>query len=373
MADYKSNRNKLPQAQLKTLTINTLSAVDQPCQEPATAVLLKRARPEGGEPVAIDKRSALTDAVQGHTHMIYGVDESQSGFTSSESMAGKEHGWHSHPWVKGEDGSITIGESESHTHVLGAGSTAKRAAEPVETGNSTAASPTPMVKVATHQEPTTMDNPEIVSLKKQLATALALAVMTDVQKAHRASLSGPDADAFDALTPAQRSAAVDVAKVADPVIYTRPNGTEIRKSQGQVVADALKEADEAMAIAKGERAARETVELHKRADTQIKHFAKSVGVRAAILKAVDGIADEKTRTEAQEALAGADAACAELAKSQGVNPGGDATGTEPVAKFNAGLAAFAKAAGKTVPQASADYVQTTEGSELYATAFPARV
>jgi hypothetical protein len=329
------------------------------------------------EVVSARKRAALTTSVAGHTHLIHGIDDAMSGYTSGESLpgTGNDYGrWHSHAWLRNEDGSITIGEQEGHTHEVAAqSSSAKRAPGTPPIGNSTTAQQGATVKAVTHQEPPKMDpTAQIASLQKQLAAALALASMTDVQKAHRASLSAPAAEAFDALTPEQRAAAVDVAKTADAVVYTCLDGTEIRKSHGEITLRLAKSADEATRLAKAEAAKREEVELQKRADTVLKHFGGTVVVRAAVLKAVDGIADEPTRKAAHESLAGADAACAELAKAQGANPEQGADGSTPIAKFNAGLAAFAKAASKSVALAAADYVQTPEGADLYVAAYPTR-
>jgi hypothetical protein len=256
----------------------------------------------------VGKTAALTSAVQGHTHIVYGIDDAASGFTSSENLPGvEEGGWHSHPWIR-DGGVVVIGEVANHTHEI-AQTSAAVSSRLVVTANSTTAQPTS--KVAS------MD--EIASLKKQLAAALALASMTDAQKAHRATLTGATVDVFDAMTPADRENAVVAAKAADAVVYTTSDGLEIRKSHGEVTLQLAKRADEATKIAKAERDAREAVELAKRADATLASFAKDA--RVPLLRAVEAIADEAVRKTAVEALKAADAAIGETMRAHGHNPG----------------------------------------------------
>jgi hypothetical protein len=316
------------------------------------------------EEISLVKRACLTTAAAGHTHMISGIDDAMCGSTSNETMPGvgaDYYGrWHSHPWIRGEDGSITIGEQEGHTHEMaGSSSSVKRAPEPVASGKSTTAPPAAKVSTTTQESNQMSDT---ATLRKQLSIALTL---TDAQRLHAVTLDDAERDTFLAKSAGDRETIVKAAQEADPVLYTRTDGTGavIRKSQGQLLADVAKQADQAMALAAGEVAKRQDVELQKRADTVLKHFAKPVAVRAAILKAVDGIADEKVRAEALESLAGADAACAELAKAQGVSPGG-----EPVDEVSSkrdelrrAVEAFAKANGSLTYEAA--FVKAISGDQ----------
>lgn len=302
------------------------------------------------EEVSLAKRAALTTAVSGHTHMIFGIDEMQAGSTSTEAMPGTEYGYHSHPWVRAEDGSIAIGEQQGHTHALAGLSSESDPGEAVEMraphGFSTAAPTRQMVKGVTHQthqttqEPTTMK--DIATLKKMLASALAL---PEAHRAHAATLDDSELEAFLAKSATDRESIVKAAGDADPVIYKRLDGTEIRKSHGQLLADVAKQADDAMKLAASEVAKREEVELAKRADKELSHFSKGQGARVALLKAVCGIADEKVRGEVHEMLAAANAACVELTKAQGANPGADPEPTSKRADLKRAVEEFAKTNG----------------------------
>jgi hypothetical protein len=99
-------------------------------------------------------------------------------------------------------------------------------------------------------------------------------------------------------------------------------------------------------------------------------------VHVAIVRAVDGIADEAVRKEAHEALKAANAAMLSLTKAHGANPGTPPTDS-PKAAFDAGLVGFAKAKFKiespTTKQLAAvtsEYLKTPEGADLYADAYP---
>lgn len=71
------------------------------------------------EKSAVEKKSVLTTSTLGHAHLIGGIDDMQAGTTSGEripTVVGDAY--HSHPWVRNEDGLIVIGEAMGHTHAL---------------------------------------------------------------------------------------------------------------------------------------------------------------------------------------------------------------------------------------------------------------
>ena len=67
----------------------------------------------------VKRAPALTGATNGHQHLIDDA-ECPDGFTSWERAPGAEYG-HSHPWVRAADGSLTVGESDGHTHAISTG------------------------------------------------------------------------------------------------------------------------------------------------------------------------------------------------------------------------------------------------------------
>lgn len=156
----------------------------------------------------------------------------------------------------------------------------------------------------------------------------------------------------------------DVAKAADPIVATLPDGTIVRKSDGPIaakMAESLAKAHEAIAL---ERTARADQDLEKRATETLANLGGDIGIRKALLKAADGIPG------ALAVLKGADAAFASLKVAPGVGGQGEPTVEVPLAKFNTARDAFAKAAGKTAAAATLDFLRTPEGAELYAATLP---
>lgn len=213
---------------------------------------------------------------------------------------------------------------------------------------------------------------KIADLEKQLAVEKHRATLSDAQRAHLATLSGDDATAFLAKGKAGRDAEVIAASTADAVLYKGVDGTEYRRSGGQQLADMAKRLDEATALSKAQAARADQVELEKRAGTDLSAFGKSLGARAAILKAVDGVADEALRKEALEALKGANEAMVELGKARGYGSSeAGAAGDSPEAAYYAGRDEFAKTQKLDMStdiakaQASAAFQKTATGRALY--------
>lgn len=289
------------------------------------AIAEKRAdRPE-----FVAKAAALTGVAEGHQHLV-DLDR-QSGSTSYESSTPGGYG-HCHPVVI-DDGVVTIGMAHGHTH--DAMTTADKRAPAVKAAN---AAPTPSNATTTRttaQEPT-MD-------KKLLK---AFAALTDDQVAHYRGLDEEGREAFLAKSDAERVAIVKAAVDADPVEYTYADGRVIRKSHdpyGHAVA-ALKRADAAEATASVEKAAREKVELEKRAAQIFKNTKGKPTVFAAIVGAIEKhVTDEALRKECFVTLSSNDAtgSMPGAFTAGGVEGGGAETGAE--AQVEKQLVDFAKA------------------------------
>lgn len=107
---------------MREFKINELSAVDRPAQEGAQMVLMKRdlddkkKKPKKGEPGYVAKLALLTeDHADGHSHLILGPGDI-AGFTSG---GGTSHDdWHSHPWIKMENGTVVVGALNGHAHTI---------------------------------------------------------------------------------------------------------------------------------------------------------------------------------------------------------------------------------------------------------------
>lgn len=120
---------------MRTFKINEISAVDYGAQEPAKAVLIKRAY-DGKDPKGkkkkkkdmVEKMLILTSEDEGHQHVLYlDMDSIRhgGGHTSYASGSPDQHG-HDHPYVINSDGSITIAADNGHTHSAELGELAAR-------------------------------------------------------------------------------------------------------------------------------------------------------------------------------------------------------------------------------------------------------
>lgn len=411
----------MPRGKLKNLTINELSGVDKPCQQPALVALMKRhvAAPAIVSKALFErvlKQAVLTSSDAGHAHSIDLCDPAcewrDSYSTSSQTAAGAEYP-HSHAWTFDQNGgAITIADDSGHSHkitavvpadvltaaVLNAAAEQQRraranainAAEAAATGAvavtvapvamrappapiSTPAQPVPTVK-GNSQENRPMDAKVI----KLLATALLL---PEAQRQHVAKLATgedvPGVQAFLALDSAGREDATNAALAADPVVYTTKGGAKIRKSHGELAkqqaeqidrqAEQIESQNTAIAVAK---ARADQAEVEKRAAELIPLIGKSAAVRVAILKGASALADEALRNEVIEALKGANEAFKMLGVPHGTTQGGEPVANGPVEKFNAELATFAKSKNKSPMAATADFIRTQEGADLYAVAYP---
>lgn len=322
--------SNLPKAKLTKMQLVELAAVKAGAQDAQGSVVLKSAVDRSEANVRVQKKSALTTSAAGHTHLLYGVDDAMAGTTSYEStyVAGEprdHYTGHCHPWLRGEDGAITVGEAMGHTHAIDALSVMlEKSAE----GNSTAA---PVVSTVTDMD--------LETLKKQLAAAIAFGALTDAEKAHHNALPEHERETFVGKSATDRAA---VVKAAHEVVYTCSDGTVVLKSHGDLALSQAKRADKAIELANVEKAARELTELKKRATETLGMFPGDEGGAVALLKAAEGISDEKLRGEAVQALKAANAAFVQLAKASGVSDGaGEAKSVDAEKAFYDGVATYA--------------------------------
>lgn len=296
----------------------------------------------GAADVKAMKRARLTTDVEGHAHLF--EDGLDSGTTSGTEMFPGVDGysrWHYHPYVRNEDGSITIGAAMGHTHDA-AGAAAKRAPQP--------ANPKPA--------PTTEKTMDPKILK-------AFAELTDDQVAHYRGLPADEREAFLAKSAPERAAIVKAALELDPVIEVA--GRSIRKSQDPtgMVVEALKRAEQAEQAAKANADKAADVELEKRATDLLGHLPGAIGVRKALLRAVEGIADEETRKGALAALAAADKALAPAFKTGGFDGGAPLDGS-PLDELRKRAEARAAKENVSYEVAYDAELDTAEGARLYA-------
>lgn len=339
----------IKRAKIIKMRLDELAAVDSGAQEAQGTIVLKRGR-EASPPTETKKRSAITTAVLGHTHLVSGIDEMQAGCTSNERIdgTGDSYGsYHSHPWVRDENGSIVLGEAMGHTHAI---ATSAAALITTDANKSTQATPT-------HEGRDTMK----------------LVVLTEAQKSHYDTLTGGDAEKYLEKSMLERDADVEKARASDVVVFKGEiTGIEVRKSHGKFARD-LAEASEknaeaakkATESAEAEKAAREAETYKARAKSELGHLAGSDVIKSKVLQSIDGRAVVYTpeeRAEALKMLKGAD----EIAKSQtragGYNPGDVPQTGDPVTVWKSEVKKFAVANEiKDLGAAEDRFLTTPEG------------
>lgn len=304
-------------------------------------------------PVEYSKRGRLTSATDGHTHLVDDEVIGGAGHTSYEHSNGDDGG-HAHPFAIDDDGAITIGESQGHTHEVAQAVEARapedqlQRDEPAET---------------TNQEQDDMN--EIETLKAQLARAEKLAELNDAEKAHLATLDSKEGDSFLALSKSERGAAIAKADEADTVVYTAADGTVYRKSHNAAIVAAIKSADEAHAKLAASEERERTAVLAKRAADELAHLPGDEVAKVAALRAIDGIEDEGARKAAHAMLIAADNAQAQAFKSLGTIAQSEANEGAAMSKLNALAKSYAEANKVTHAIAFAEVCKTAEGRALY--------
>lgn len=136
----------------------------------------------------------------------------------------------------------------------------------------------PITITPTRPEETAMtDADRIKQLETDLAKALKLAELTDVEKAHAKSLGPIDGELFLAKPGAERRA---IADEANKVIYKAADGSEYRRSDDPRMVEMAKRADASDREASA-------VKLEKRAGEVFKNIGGTLTDQGAILAAID--------------------------------------------------------------------------------------
>lgn len=292
---------KVTRNRMKRFVIEEVSAVDRAAQVHANAVLLKRAdSTEKSYGECEFRNPKMLSAVDGHVHLLDDDASVKAGVTTWDKSEGEESG-HSHPWVRDEDGTVTIGMAEGHTHTIN----------------------NPAAKSA-KQETEQMDEKELEKLKKAaeesdrqrkaaedaLVLAKSYGALTDAEKSFHKSLPEGERDAFVKKSPEERANLVKAASDANAVVYTSASGEEFRKSDDPRLVRMAKSADESARVAKAERERNATLLLEKRADDETPHYPGEKATKVALLRAIDGITDDTVRAEVLKAIKAGETALA---------------------------------------------------------------
>jgi hypothetical protein len=360
----------IPKAKLTKVIIDEVAGVPVGAQEIQGTAILKSKDPHAKPPTAFEKRSALTTSTDGHTHLLYGLDDAMSGTTTWETMPNSSsYSGHSHPWVRDEQGKIVVGEAMGHTHEVGAMSAAiaKSGADKstqaiaVPHGGPTTATPTEKTAMPTEQEN------KITDLTKRNERLERIAKMSGVQKAHFDTLTGDDADAFIAKSNTERDTILaDVAKrneEANKVVYvSKSTGDVYRAKDDTRLVDMAKRMDE-------QHVSIEKSNIRKRAVEVLGGMPGADEVHDLIIGSVlKSGAKQEEIDAAIECLKGMKSTSSVGKRAAGANPGNDPVAGDPWDALQDGLSTFCKA--KNIPDDKAwtegldAFAQTPEGAVL---------
>lgn len=374
---------------------------------------------------AFSKQAQLLSEVDGHTHLL--DDTCMDNHTSYEKAPEDEYG-HAHPWVRNSDGSITIGAVDGHTHELTAqkrefssderdklaeeGEAMPDGSFPIKTAAdlenalhdfgradesrrkavahhiarrakalglsdklpSEGAFADELGKAAEGQESTTMTDAEKAaidaankraeSLETELKIQKSINGLNTAERTHFDSLNEQDRTAFLAKSALDRKAEMERSANDNPVVFTNSDGVEFRKNDGAKLIAIAKQADADRKLARDATAALTEQALQKRASDDLGNLPGEMNVKTALLKAVDGIADEATRKSALALLKAGNDGIAKAFKRAGTTSipshGGDAAEQlESLAKRHA------EQHKVSIEQARVDVLGTPEGERLY--------
>lgn len=318
---------------MRKVELTKLAVVKAGAHEGAAVAIVKGA---AADPIVLWKATkltkrapALTTITDGHQHLVDDI-ETADGFTSYEKSPGAEYG-HSHPFVRGADGAITVGMADGHTHDI------------ANTGDATMADD--LAKSLTA---------DLAKARGMLATAIKLPAD---QLAYAKRLDGAALEGYLAKSDAER------ASVAAPIHKSERTGRAYFAGEEALV-ELAKDADATHAELAKARGAEQAAVIAKAADAV--PCIKSAGL---IVKAVYQL-PEAERTEALAALATANASIATVTKRVG-------SGQEPeVQSAEAQLEELAKgiAKDKNISFAKAYdlALETQAGAALYARAEAAK-
>lgn len=402
---------------LKAIRLDKIAAVDKPCQEHAVAAIFKHApkAPAGEVPPAFAKKT-FQEALAGQLISEQVSDVFWRAFENQWAVRDAFRTALTDEVAAGGDGSVA---TEAFTAAMqqlavSAANAAREAASTAET-DLEAAVEEAVSKWLQHQE-----QPMKITTKAALAAAIskfavatstvaeadairkaaveldavdtlpaelappaentenavlkrkvAILEMTPEVRKHFDGLPEAEQDAFLAKSADDQAAVVEAIQKGDPVVYTCADGTQIRKSDGQVAAMLAKQNDKLTAQVGELSGTVEGTVLEKRAIAEFPNVGKSVAVdmlKSAAALGVDteaGKAVMKSLTQMNKTASG-------LFKSVG-SAEDDQEGTSEIRKarvdFNGKVAEIQKRDGKG--QADAMTKARQEYPDLHAAAFPA--
>ena len=358
---------------MEKFTLNEVSFVTIPAQTPALAAIMKSGDLEklSDEDLSaaafweslgdIEKNGDIaemsTSSNEGHEHAIniHRYDNGEiSVWVQYAGSGGEEHN-HDHQIVRGDDGNLRMTENHGHTHEFDQTkfaeviaslslSACKSSQDGTEAGSSGETVGNNKEASMTDIEKANKDlKTQVEDLQKQLATTTALSTMSDATKAHYSTLNDDDKETFLAKSAEDQASDIENLAKADPVIFKSADGDEFRASDDPRLVKMAKDRDADRKELIKSQAATEHARLEKFAKDELPNLPGELSVRAAIVKSVEGISDEKTRDAAMSALKAHNAALSGAFTEVGKSGGKDNLDVQKQADADSKLDELAKA------------------------------
>lgn len=204
---------------------------------------------------------------------------------------------------------------------------------------------------------------QIEAERKRADRLEKIAALSAEERAHFDRLQESERDSFLEKSREERAADLRKAAEADPVVYTCADGTELRKSAGELTIRMAKQNDElAKKLAEQERLAKQA-DLEKRAAEQFANLRGDVAEKAALLGAVESIEDEDLRKKVTEMLKAHDSGLGKAFE----RVGSSSAPTEKSAadELDALAKSYAQENKVDLSVAYAKVLETPEGEALY--------
>lgn len=261
--------------EIKDMELTELSLVDKPAQELAVAAIEKSKTKEGDMP---DTNAQTPDvaALQAQVDLLMKMQK----------MSAKEKAYHDSLDDEGKRKAFMDMDEEGRKKAM---------------GNFTTKAEDEVARLA-----------QIVSLD-----AVSKAHYDGLDDAGRTSFLALDATA---RTDAIRKAAENAAS-SDPVVYKSDDGTEIRKSHGDIALHQARQLDELRKQNLALNASMAYESIQKRAREEFANFPGDLDLHTTVVKALDGIADEAHRKGAFELVKAGNTALAKSSVTLGTNAG----------------------------------------------------
>ena len=292
---------------LKKISLTEISLVGNPAQPGATALILKNAKPPKGEPIR-KLADVLTTEEVGHQHGVeVSFYDNELHVWVQRAQAEGDDSSHSHA-VAIVDGDFVLAVSGGHTHTIDRSALMGS----ILMGGRT-------IKTEEDDMSEKELQKQLDELKAQNERLSKVAGLPGDQKSHYDTLDEAGQTEFLAKSATERDTIVKANTDANAVVYTTRDGDLIRKSDGPALLAMAKRLDAQAERNETLEKAREDEKLEKRAREELPHLTAKLSVRAAALKAFDGIEDEETRKGCHQILTAANGAQAYLFKAQGVS------------------------------------------------------